>query len=204
MDRFLTVAVVMIFATSALATCEDLENSLGVFFDQGTYEENCSEPPPFIPYSLYFVLRHSTLPDLRGMEFAWRFAPELVPPPYIFSAYGICMDQYWDHFEIVMWCGLPIPVTDVMVVASFQMLNISALAAPVYIQAGPTTPSSLPGHATVTGGDPLQTLAINFCDVTIDEDGWTVPGIGALAPAGGCGTVAATGETWGNVKALYH
>jgi hypothetical protein len=94
-------------------------------------------------------------------------------------------------------------VTDVMVLASFRMIFLGSVPVATDIQVGPTTPSSLPGHPAIAGGDPLQILPLAFCGAEPDEHGWSVPGVGALAPSGGCGTVAVVGATWGSIKALY-
>jgi hypothetical protein len=195
-------------ATTSLAVCDGVENALGVYFDQGSLEENCFEPIPFVPFSMYFVLRNGTLPDFRGIEFSWRFSPESTP--VLNTGYWwICGTDLWDYDDVYLGCFTPRPISEPLVVLSFSFLSTGPLPAASFVRLGPPPVATIPGHAAVAGGDPLQIVPLNFCDdwdgadVEIDADGWTVPGVAALAPTAGCGTVAVVGATWGTIKTLY-
>jgi hypothetical protein len=200
MRQFVAALFVVSFASSAYAACDGVENALGVYFDQGTYEENCFEPVVGTPFSMYFVLRHCTLPDFAGAAVVWRFSPE--PAQLIMSCGWDCGVELWDCHQISLGCD-PRPVTDTIVLVDALCFLLQPLVAPSFIQAGPY------GTAVVWGGEPDQREPMNFCDdwdgaeITFDDDGWTVPGIAAIAPAGGCGTVAVVGATWSSIKSLY-
>jgi hypothetical protein len=204
----LTMATVLLCAAPAFAACDGVENALGVYFDQGSYAENCFEPVPTTPFTMYFVFQHGTLPDFHGIEFSWRFEPQ----PASAINYGYwwnCGTDLWDPYNVYLGCWPGLPVSEPLVVLSFSYMLLAPLSAPSFVRVGPPPAQSLPGHAAVAGGDPLQIIPLNFCDdwdgadVTIDADGWTVPGLAAIAPAGGCGAVAVVGATWGSIKALY-
>ena len=195
---------------AVLAVCDGVENALGVYFDQGTYEENCFEPVVGTPFSMYFVLRHGTLPDFRGIEFSWRFSPEPTSAAHLRLLVGSAGRISGTPTTSISGAARPADRANRLVVLSCQLPAMAAAAGPRRSSGSDRRPSpSHPGHAAVAGGDPLQIVPLNFCDdwdgadVTIDADGWTVPGVAAIAPAGGCGTVAVVGATWGSIKSLY-
>jgi hypothetical protein len=200
MRRFVIAFVVASFASSALAACDGVENALGVYFDQGTYQENCFEPVVGTPFSMYFVLRHGTLPNFAGVAFLWRFSPE--PAQLITGCVWDCGVDLWNCREVFLGCE-PRPMTDAIVLVEAQCLLLQPLVAASFVQAGPY------GEAGVFSSDPEQREPIDFCDdwddtdVIIDAEGWPTPGLAAIAPPGRCGTVAVVGATWGSIKSLY-
>jgi hypothetical protein len=200
MRRLLITLILLLIAATSHAACDGVENALGVYFDQGTYQENCFEPVVGTPFSMYFVLRHGTLPNFAGVAFLWRFSPE--PAQLITSCAWDCGVELWNCREVFLFCE-PRPMTDAIVLVNAQCFLLQPLVVASFIQAGPY------GEAGVYSDDPYDRVPMDFCDdwddtdVIIDAEGWTVPGLAAIAPPGGCGTVAVVGATWGSIKSLY-
>lgn len=209
MRHLLVTAVFLLLASPALAACEGVENGLGAYFDQDGYAQNCGEPSGESMFSLYFVLRQPTLPEIRGFEFAWRLSPSPAGLVFVGSVLPPCAESWDSHNLLVYLMCDPMPLGEATVLAEMHFILLEPLTETAFVQVGPPVGSSLPGHACIWRSDPPEIAAIGFCDdwdgldIEIDAAGWTTPGIAAFAPSGGCESVAVEGATWSTIKTLY-
>lgn len=209
MRHLLVTAATLALASPVLAVCDGVENGLGAYFDQDGYAQNCNEPAVASLFSLYFVLRQPTLPEVRGFEFAWRLAPSPAGLAFVGAVMPSCAESWDSHNLVVYLMCDPLPLGEATVLAEMWFILLEPLAETAFVQVGPAVGSSLPGHACIWRDEPPEIAAIGFCgdwdgmDIEIDSDGWTTPGIAAFAPSGGCESVAVKGTTWSTVKALF-
>ncbi len=80
MKKFAILLALSMIASSAFAIMDDGISSLGVYFDN-TGNINCFAPTPGVPFNVYFIVANPAVANMGGFEFAWRFAPPVVPAP---------------------------------------------------------------------------------------------------------------------------
>ena len=204
-------AVALLMVGSAFGICEDVENGIGVYFDAPAYEENCATPAVGTPFSLYFVLRNCTLETAVGFAFAWRLAPEPDPAPFNLGITSYpCLNMIDGDPDDGVFCycagGQGFPTTGTTLLASV-LLVFPAAPGETFVQVGPAETTSPPSYPAIFTDVVGEIVPLHFCgggeigDVTRDADGWSTPGVAVLK--GECTSVAAEGQTWGSVKALY-
>ena len=196
---------VLLAAGSSFALNDDGENSLGVYFDEGTFEQNCTEYQALETLSMYFVLANCTQATISGFEFAWDFDPPMLTS-YVIDDVSLppgALSIGTNHNFIVGLTAYATAQATVLARIDFRVLTDGLNA---YITAGPADPPSIPGHAVIADGAnpglliPLDFSTVDDVNVIVDPDGWVRPGIGCL---GTNGPVATAPTTWSNVKALY-
>jgi hypothetical protein len=208
--KMLTLLITLAFLCSgslAFGINDDGENSLGVYFDPGTFEQNCIDVPVGAPFSMYFVLANCTQPSIGGYEFAWDFDPDLGPDLFELAPIlpPLAVRIPAGPREYIVGLGAPLvtgPAT--------QLVEIPFLAFAPGIEAnitvGPVEIPSIPGQtAFVDGFDPAILIPMTYSTlgdpgVFIDPEGFVRPGIGTLSCPG---PVAVEQSSWGSVKALY-
>ncbi len=196
----LALVIVLLLAGPGLAhaTCDGVDNCLGIYFDQGEWTQTCSEGTLWVPFHLYFVLQNCTFDTIGGFEFAWRYAPEPAQVPIIMSAW-LPGPEPWisDYDNVIYGSGQPIVTAGPTVLLDFTMVLVAPITAD--LQLGPSTPASLPGHgAIIDWDDPANLVPLSF-GAPVDAEGWTVEGV---AEFGDC-TVPVEAADWGTIKALF-
>jgi hypothetical protein len=198
------LALTCLTSSMAFAINDSGENSLGVYFDLGTFNVNCLDVAASVPANMYFVMANCTEPTLAGFEFGWAFDPDPVGQYFVLASIlppeslNIGTDQ-----NLIVGIGSPIPTDAATVLVEFQLLF---LAAPIMadITVGPSVPASIPGESAFVSGDqvlmPMNYSTFDGEFVIRDSQGWVRPGVGTL----GCPAPIAVEEaSWGSVKALY-
>jgi hypothetical protein len=195
------------FSNLAFGILDQGENSLGVYFDPGTFEMNCTDAPYAVPFSMYFVMANCTQSSIGGFEFAWAIDPE---PSQPVIALAVVLPQFalniGDNFNFIVGLGEPLVTGPATVLVEVQLLNL-AQDLDSFITVGPVNPSSIPGQtAFVDGIDhdillPMNYSTLDGVNVNLDENGWVRPGIGMFSCPG---PVAVEPSPWGSVKALFN
>jgi hypothetical protein len=198
--------VSMGISSLAFGIMDQGENSLGVYFDAGTFEVNCIDPPVLEPFSMFFVMANCTQSSIGGFEFAWDLDPDPVGDYIVLSALLPPNSlNIGDNKNLIVGVGLPLVTGPATVLVEFQLLVLTPdfLA---NITVGPVDPPSIPFNtAFVDGNDPSILIPMTYSTldgngVTIDPEGWVRPGIGSF----GCpGPVAVEQASWGSLKALF-
>lgn len=201
----LSLAVLFI-GNTAFAILDTGPNSLGVYFDFGTFEQNCIDPPYVEPFTLYFVMANCTQSSIGGFEFSWAMDPD---PGAMVIIIGVLLPpnslNIGDNNNFIVGLGSPLATGPATVLVELTLLNLLPdLAA--HLTLGPVTPASIPGQtAFVDGIDTSILLPMNYStldgvNVVLDEMGWVRPGVGRLS----CPAPVAVEQTpWGSVKALF-
>ncbi len=192
---------VVVCAGAALAACEDVENGLGVYFDEGIWEQDCFVAPVGTLFTMYVVLRNPTMPALAGFEFDWRIAD--APATLFTTACHVPGTIDWwacENFHIGY--TQPRPAEETMVLVELTLVTTAFLDDMFAVQAGPASPSSLPGFPAIAGGDPLEILPMNFCEGEPDAEGWSTPGLATVTSLE-CEGVPVESMAWSSIKTLY-
>ena len=205
MKKLIVILALTCLVTSnmAFAISDTGENSLGVYFDAGTYEENCFDPNLGVPFSMYFVMANCTQASVGGFEFGWEEDANIstVLGGAIFTNGGT---NFGDNHNFLVGFNTPLitgPATLLVEISGLVLaLGLSN------ISVGPSMPSSFGGSAGFSdGANPALLIPMNYAtvdgiNVVIDAAGWVRPGVGSL----GCvGPVANEEKSWGGVKAIY-
>jgi hypothetical protein len=205
MTRIVLALTLCLTTGSAFALMDDGISSLGIYFDS-TGDYNCAAPAPFVPFNLYFIIARPEVANMGGFEFAWRFEPAPTVMPIITAltlppnALNIGTD-----YNLIVGLGSGLITTEATIVATANLILLSAIPPDTYLQAGPATPASHPLHAAYNNfDDPAQIIDLNFStvdgvNVVIDAAGWVVPGVFRFS----CPGIALESETWSGVKALF-
>jgi hypothetical protein len=199
MYRLILVTIMLLaLPTMAHATCDGVDNCLGIYFDQGQWTQTCREVSPWEPFHVYFVLQNCTFGAIGGMEFAWRFAPTPAQLPIVLAADLPGLEPWLsDYYNVIYGVGQPIIIDGPFILMDLTLLVGTPFTAD--LQLGPSTPASLPGHAAINDWyDPANVVPLSF-GAPVDADGWTVSGVAKL---GDC-AVPGEGVDWGTIKALF-
>jgi len=196
----------LVLGNLAFAIVDTGPNSLGVYFDAGTFEQNCIDPPYLVPFTMYFVMANCTQTFIGGFEFSWAMDPDPAGQVIIM---GLLLPMYainiGDQYNFLVGLGTPLGTGPATVLVELMLFNLLPdLMA--HITVGPTTPSSIPGRAAFVDGIDLDILlpmnysTLDGVNVVLDDNGWVRPGVGRLScPA----PVAIENSAWGSVKTLY-
>lgn len=194
----------LMIGSQAFAILDDGDNSLGVYFDAGTFEVNCYDPIPNVPFTMYFVLANCTEDILGGFEFSWTFDPDpvgtyftlntLLPP----NALNI-----GDSNNFIVGIGTPYPTSEATVLVEMSLLFVIA-PLEAYVTLGPSIPASIEGRAAFVSGEsvlfPMNFSTVDGVNVIVDEMGWVRPGVARIPCPG---PIATEKAAWGSVKALF-
>jgi hypothetical protein len=82
MKRTVVLFAICLWVGTSFALLDDGTNSLGAYFDADG-NVNCFVPTPATPFNVYWILTNPVAANLGGFEFAWAFAPDVVPAPLI-------------------------------------------------------------------------------------------------------------------------
>jgi len=177
--------------------CDGEPDCLGIYFDDGTWDENCIEPMIAVPFTMYWVLKDVSAAEIGGFDFGWRPDPEFGPEIFILQTSLPPGCGLFEDYSVQCILATPIPVSGPMLLMSVAMLPIAPeLAYDLYL--GPSADPMVPGQAVYLDGahDPVP---LTFA-VPVDDEGWSD---GPVAKLGDC-AVATAPTTWGRMKALYH
>lgn len=198
---------IMSSGSLAFGILDEGENSLGVYFDHGTFELNCTDAPFAVPFSMYFVMANCTQSSIGGFEFAWAVDPEpaqpLIPLAVVLPPFAL---NIGDNYNFIVGVGEPLATGPATVLVEIQLLNLDSDLVS-FITVGPAIPASIPGQtAFVDGIDydillPMNYSTLDGVYVNLDENGWVRPGIGMFSCPG---PVAVESSPWGSVKALFN
>jgi hypothetical protein len=206
MKKVAILLALSMIASSAFALVDTGTSSLGIYFDNAG-NTNCSAPAPFTPFNLYFIIANPTVSNMGGFEFQWRFDPAPAAPPIItaFTLPPLALN-IGTNYNVIVGLGGGLITSEATVVATAGMILTAAMPANTYIQVGPATPASHPGHAAYNNfNNPAEIIDMNFSTVNgttviIDGNGWVIPGVAKMS----CdGPVATEPTTWSGVKALF-
>lgn len=195
---FLAITLLATGVAQATCTCEGVENCLGVYFDEGAWNQTCREQAPYAIYHMYFVLQNVPFAAISGIEFAWRMDPEPSTRPIVLNALFFWPGIEWsDPRNVIVGIGTPVPIEGPIPVLDLTLIDLSTYATSIML--GPATPATIPGHAAINDWyQPEHVVPINF-PCPVGPDGWTIEGV---AEIGHC-PVATETTVWGAVKALY-
>ena len=210
MRKVLAFVAVSLLASSAWAITDEGPNSLGVYFDDGTFEVNCYEPTANLPHFMYFVVASPETPSntIAGFEFFWDWDPAPALAPFLLAVTlppGSL--NVGDNQNLIVGFGsAPLPNLPATLIVSAQLLWVVVPAVQTYVTVGPATPATIPGRCAIADGAdagflvPLDFSTVDGVDVVVDGDGFVRPGIGSI----GCpAPIATETKTWGSVKSLY-
>jgi hypothetical protein len=206
MKKTALVLALSLVASSAFALVDQDNSSFGIYFDNAG-DLNCGAPAPFTPFNLYFIIANPEVQNMGGFEFQWRLNPQPAAQPII-SSFTLPPNalNIGTNYNVIVGLGSGMITSEATVVATANMLLLAAMDPSTYIQVGPATPASHPGHAAYNNfNDPAQIIDLNFStvngnDVTVDPNGWVVPGVFKFScPA----PIATETESWSGVKALF-
>ena len=194
----------LMIGSQAFAILDDGQNSLGVYFDAGTFEVNCYDPIPNVPFSMFFVLANCTEDIIGGFEFAWEFDPD---PAGTYFTLGTILPpnalNIGDNNNFIVGIGSPYETNEATVLVEMQILFVVP-PAEAFVTVGPSTPASIPGSAAFVSGESvlfsMRYSTVDGVNVIVDEMGWVRPGLGRIPCPG---PIATEKASWGNVKALY-
>ncbi len=202
----LALSLVAMMAGSAFAIMDDGDSSLGVYFN-ATGDVNCFVPTPATPFNVYFIMANPGVQNMGGFEFGWRFSPAVVPAPFIL---GTTLPpqalNIGNNENFIVGLGGGLITSEATVLVTLNMMVLSAVNPETYIQVGPATPASIPGHAAFNDfNNPANIQPMNFAtvdgvDVVVNAQGWVVPGVAKMSCQG---PIATESATWGSVKALF-
>ncbi len=206
MKKFAILLAFSMIASSAFALVDDGNSSLGFYFDNAG-DINCFAPAPFVPFSAYFIIANPEVANMGGFEFAWRFSPQPASAPivqnFVLPAQALNIGT---QNNVIVGLGNGLLTSEATVLVRIDMILLAAMDPATYVQVGPATPASHPGHAAYNNfANPAEIIDMNFSTVngidnTVGTDGWVVPGIAKMS----CdGPVATESETWSGVKALF-
>ncbi len=206
--RIVLLSLAALFiGNTALAIVDTGENSLGVYFDAGTFEENCIDAPYLEFFSMFFVMANCTQPSIGGFEFAWAIDPDPAGQVLIVSAVlPLQALNIGDNFNFIVGLGTPLATGPATVLVELQLFSVIPDLMG-HITLGPVTPSSIPGRtAFVDGIDYEILLPMNYSTldgviVNLDNNGWVRPGVATFSCPG---PVAIEQSSWGSVKALFN
>ncbi len=206
MKKFAILLALSMIASSAFAIVDDGDSSLGIYFDNAG-EINCFAPAAAVPFNVYFIMANPEVANMGGFEFGWRFSPEVVPAPFIL---GTTLPpqalNIGNNFNFIVGLGGGLITSEATVLVTLNMMVLAPVAGGTYMQVGPATPASIPGHAAFNDfNNPANIMPMNFAtvdgvDVVVDGNGWVVPGVAKMSCPG---PVATESETWSGVKALF-
>jgi hypothetical protein len=208
MQKTLAIVVaVCLGAGSASAIIDDDINSLGAYFENAG-NVYCFTPTPFTPFNLYWILAHPIADNLGGYEFAWGYSPDIVPAPFVLGS-TLPPDalNIGSNDNVIVSLGSGLITSEATVLASFNLMVFTSIPPQTYITAGPASPAAIPGHATTSDFEnPTDIIPMTFhfvADgwVTINEQGWTEPGIARFWSP--CEGTAVESATWSGVKTLF-
>jgi hypothetical protein len=206
MKTLLALVAFAALAGPAAALIDENHNSLGAYFDPAG-DINCFAPTPLVPFTLYWIVANPVFSRLGGFEFAWSFAPTVVPAPVILETTLPPLSlNIGTDYNLIVGLGGGLYTTEATILVSFEMMMVAPADGETYITAGPPTPPSHPGHATMDSfSDSIEMVDLNFStvdDVTVvaDAAGWVVPGVAKLSCPG---PIATETTTWGELKALF-
>jgi hypothetical protein len=189
----------------ALAITDPAENSLGVYFDEGTFDINCIDIAPNQSFNMFFVIANCEFEYLGGFEFGWAFDPDPAGQYFILSAtFPTAALNLGDNQNLLVGYSVPVPTAEATVLVQFVILPLNTFTTDITV--GPAVPSSIDGRAVFVDGDVTTLLPMNFATVDgntviVDPDGWVRPGIGSIP----CfGPVATEKSSWGSVKSLFN
>jgi hypothetical protein len=201
----LALSLVAMMAGSAFAFLDDGVNSLGVYFDSPVFEQSCFTPTAFVPFNVYFVLANPEFNNLGGFEFGWRFEPLLTGFILATNLPSGALNIGTNN-NLIVGLGTGLITSEATVLVNFQIMASVVPTSPTWVQVGPAQPASLPLHAAFNDfNNPANIIPMNFSTVngqsiTVNPQGWVVPGLGSLFCPG---PVATESATWGSVKALF-
>jgi hypothetical protein len=196
----LAALALAVSASSAFALLDDTVDALGIFFDQGLYDENCIEVVDGEPFDVYFVLGHCQL-GVRGFEFAWRMEPApsvtilntTLPPRAV---------NLGTSTNFLVGLGTPLVTSDATVLVTLRLLTVGVTAG-THFQLGPATPSSIGGHMAFNPGEDIGIIFPMvfpaYDGLSVDASGWSVPGVATIGCPGPSPTAA---QSWSAIKAL--
>jgi len=193
----------LFISNMAFAILDEGENSLGVYFDYDTFEQNCIDGILMIPTSMYFVMANCTQASIGGFEFAWEDDPTII---FVFGTiFTNGGTNFGDNYNFLVGFVTPLITGPASLLVEVSFLQVAPAAANISV--GPSTPSSFGGlfAGFADGADPNILIPMNYAtvdgiNVVIDDDGWVRPGVGSI----GCvGPVPNEEMSWGGVKALY-
>lgn len=206
MKRIVALFAICLWAGTSFALLDDGTNSLGAYFDADG-NVNCFAPAPATPFNVYWILANPVAENLGGFEFAWAFAPEVVPAPFILSVtLPPSALNIGTNTNLIVGLGGGLITTEATTLVTLNMMVLAPVNPETYITAGPATPASIPGHAATNDfANPADIVPMNFStvdgvNVIIDENGWVVPGVAKMSCPG---PVATETATWSNVKTLF-
>ncbi len=206
MKRIVALFAICLGASTSFALIDDGINSLGAYFDADG-NINCLAPTPGQPFNLYWILANPVVENLGGFEFAWAFAPEVVPAPFILNAFiPPNALNIGTNYNLIVGLGAGLITTEATTLVTFNMMVLALVDPETYITVGPATPPSIPGHAATNDFDnpaditPMNFSTVDGVNVIINELGWVVPGVAKMSCPGPMATETAT---WGDVKALF-
>lgn len=194
----------LLIGSQASAILDDGPNSLGVYFDAPTFETNCVDFSPTVPFEMYFVLANCTEELIGGFEFSWAFDPD---PAGLYFILNTTLPpnalNIGDNSNFIVGIGSPYPTSEATVLVWMQIMFVAPVVE-ANITVGPSVPASIPGYtAFVSGNSELFTMNFSTVDgvyVEVDDQGWVRPGV-ARTPCPG--PIAVEQAPWGTVKALY-
>jgi hypothetical protein len=182
-------------ATLCIFTAEDLAIANNSIF-----------PPvaPFVQHRLYFVLYNPQIVSdfLGAMTFSWRMEPTPSPAPVVILTLPAGTINLGNNYNVILgfgngvntvWPGEP----NHGLVATVDVMFLSALAAPTSVYLGPADPTSIPGYMEYNDfSNPGIVLpAVPYSVSSLYQN--------PVFVFGGNGPVATESETWGGVKSLF-
>jgi hypothetical protein len=202
----LALSLVAMMAASASAIVDNGTSSLGVYFNN-TGDINCFAPTPATPFNAYFIMASPAVQNMGGFEFAWRFSPAVVPAPFILATTLPAQAlNIGTSSNFIVGLGGGLVTSEATVLVTLNMMVLAAVAPETYVQVGPASPASIPGHAAFNDfNNPADIRPMNFAtvdgvNVTVDGNGWVTPGVAKMSCQG---PIATETQTWSGVKALF-
>ncbi len=196
----------LLSSTTVLGIADDGINSLGVYFDDGVFEQGCTGYTQFDTFNMYFVLANCTQSTVGGFEFNWRFDPDplgqyvvmtaLLPP----NALNI-----GNLNNFIVGLGTPYPTEEATILVIIQLMLLGP-DLEMDIMAGPATPASIPGWPAFVDGVDFNTLLPMTYSTLWDEGGQSLDPETQMIAIGriGCpGPVATNNKSFDSLKALY-
>lgn len=189
MRTFVTLLLVGLVASTALAGIDPDTDSMGVYFDTAG-NEVCKDWPMFTPLSCYLLLANPSAPVC-----AFECRVRIVGGPYFtlsttLPAGAVDIDSSADGFSVGGSAPFPSGGGPVVLVTWSLMLQ-SAVPTRIYVS-GPNWP----------GIDPWPTVGctgpVRRCGVSSGNVDLPVAAVNA-----GCGVVATTVSSFGAIKGLY-
>lgn len=192
----------LILAESAIASVDDNNDKLGVYFDSGTFAQNCSAPVQGANYHIYFVLKNCTAPNVDAVAFQWRI-PNNTDPVVGFTFPNGGFIYQGNIRSCVIGYLTPLPSGGQPILLADVTLR-SVTSNPDYIQVGPASPEvGFGNHAVYSSGSGIVYMTfegVGCGAVNIDGNGWSDPGVARLGcPGPDCAVQPAT-ITWADLQ----